>query len=82
MLKYNILRILQPKDILVQQIRREVRKNKRFDKIILWIEIIQINAEQERKELIRLLGLVSHATWKDIIQANDKLDKPIQSYPD
>ena len=81
MLMYYNLRLRQPKDVVVSQVRPEIRKNIKFDKMITWIEIIKFNADQERKDLIRQLGIKLNSTWHEIIQANDKLDKPIQSYP-
>jgi hypothetical protein len=52
--------------------RQETAITKGLGTSASWEEIIQFNAEQERKQLVTEFGLREMATWKDIIRANDK----------
>ncbi len=82
MFGYYKLRIWQQKDLILQQVNSENIKNHKFNKMITLIDIINVNAEQERQDLIRQLGIKLNSSWREIIKANDKRDIPIQSYPD
>ena len=55
-----------------EKFREETALAKGLKKTASWNEIIDFNAEQERKELTIKLELPINATWREIVKANDE----------
>jgi hypothetical protein len=55
-----------------RQFREETAITKGLGKTASWNEIIDFNAEQERKELTKKLDLSINATWSEIVEANEE----------